>query len=223
MKMISKLSIPLTLFGLVLCGGCQLFTSSTAKGATNSSGPSTTAVRGAGNIAAISVVKNGILTGHKKTTVGEAFGGTFQNPKWTSFDTPKGETVVEFNGTITLEAIKRSRSSFGIRASCIASLGLADEIKQIKEREHKKYDYTNDSVEGAATAEAAATKLPQETEAIAQAQATIDGKIAECSKNDPLPVRFEFALSANKETFNIVYINGNEGAQANRVLAFIYR
>jgi|SRR5579862_4116787 hypothetical protein len=52
------------------------------------------------------VVRNGMLTGHNSTTVGKAFEGTFQTPKWTSFDTPKGATVVEFDGTISYKALK---------------------------------------------------------------------------------------------------------------------
>jgi hypothetical protein len=58
---------------------------------------------------AIDLVKNGILKidkddgtfkSYDSTTVGKAFDGTFQDGKWTSFETDKGATVVEFNGTI---------------------------------------------------------------------------------------------------------------------------
>ena len=43
-------------------------------------------------------VKNGVLANYNSTTVGKAFEGTFQEPKWTTFETSKGQTVVEFNG-----------------------------------------------------------------------------------------------------------------------------
>lgn len=55
--------------------------------------------------AAIEVVRGGLLAGYNSTTVGKAFEGTFRNPKWTSFATPKGATVVEFNGAIALGAL----------------------------------------------------------------------------------------------------------------------
>lgn len=60
--------------------------------------------------AVISVVKNGVLADYNTTTVGKAFEGTFQNQKWTSFVSPKGVTVVQFDGTIT--ALKLTEQGF---------------------------------------------------------------------------------------------------------------
>lgn len=53
----------------------------------------------------IGIVKNGVLKDYPSTTVGKAFEGTFQNGKWKSFETPKGATVVEFDGTISSAGI----------------------------------------------------------------------------------------------------------------------
>ena len=78
------------LIALVLPGGLSLTGCSTAKST------------------AIDVVKNGILTGYDSTTVGKAFEGTFQAAKWTSFVSPKGATIVQFDGTVTRDALDRA-------------------------------------------------------------------------------------------------------------------
>jgi hypothetical protein len=49
---------------------------------------------------AIQVVRNGVLGKYNEVTVGKAFEGTFQNAKWSSFVSPRGVTVVQFDGTI---------------------------------------------------------------------------------------------------------------------------
>ncbi len=54
---------------------------------------------------AVDVVKNGVFPRYPTTTIGKAFEGTFQNAKWESFSTAKGEIVVEFTGTITKFAL----------------------------------------------------------------------------------------------------------------------
>jgi hypothetical protein len=60
----------------------------------------------------INIVEDGMLPGYNATTVGKAFDGTFQNPKWTSFVSAKGATVVEFNGTITPDTL--AKNGFGV-------------------------------------------------------------------------------------------------------------
>jgi len=56
----------------------------------------------------IDIVKNGMLAGYDSTTVGKAFDGTFQEPKWSTFETPKGQTIVQFNGTIKMSLMKKA-------------------------------------------------------------------------------------------------------------------
>ena len=51
----------------------------------------------------VNIVRNGVLKAHNSTTVGKAFEGTFQKAKWSSFGTPKGETVVQFDGTVLFD------------------------------------------------------------------------------------------------------------------------
>lgn len=65
-----------------------------------------TAAKNVSKSGVIDVVRNGILTGYDSTTVGKAFEGTFQNAKWTSFETPKGATMVEFNGEVNIKALR---------------------------------------------------------------------------------------------------------------------
>jgi len=82
----------------------------------------------------VNIVRNGVLKAFNTTTVGKAFEGTFQNPKWTSFETPKKEVVVEFNGTITAAAAQKGGVPLNyevlipLKDGC--ALGLGDAIKQ---------------------------------------------------------------------------------------------
>jgi len=46
----------------------------------------------------IDTVRNGYLESNKTTTVGKALEGTFPNGTWKTFITPKGVTIVEFDG-----------------------------------------------------------------------------------------------------------------------------
>ncbi len=50
----------------------------------------------------VEALQNGILNHFNNTTaVGKAFEGTFQNAKWSSFATPRGTVIVQFDGTVT--------------------------------------------------------------------------------------------------------------------------
>lgn len=57
----------------------------------------------------IDLVKNGVLPEYNSTTVGKAFEGTFQDAQWKSFVSPKGATIVEFDGTTTMKSLTRWR------------------------------------------------------------------------------------------------------------------
>jgi len=87
----------------------------------------------------VSTVRNGVLDDYNGATVGKAFEATFQNPKWRSFETPKGETVVEFTGTYSISKV----DDFGcsvvcrnwldeIQNQCVASTGLKEKIAKLE-------------------------------------------------------------------------------------------
>ena len=130
--------VAVTLVGNLAFTGCQ--SSKTTAAASN--GPSVSATSPSkpttqGDASVISVVKDGALEEYNTTTVGKAFEGTFQTPQWKSFETPKGETIVQFDGTI--KAMKLTESGFDSFDSiyrtlapqfmdgCFAKLGFAAE------------------------------------------------------------------------------------------------
>ncbi len=55
----------------------------------------------------IDTVRNGVLPGYNITTIGRALEGTFQDSQWTSYVSPKGVTVVQFDGSISASALRR--------------------------------------------------------------------------------------------------------------------
>ena len=167
---------------------------------------------------AIGQVKNGVLAEYNTTTVGKAFEGTFRDSRWTQFETQKGAVIVEFNGTITFDALKRQHHGYlpkqfiggKLRENCITSLGLADAIAQLNaQAEHEKElvrqqakDDTN--FVSARNREPWGSDLNQGPSAETQQQIDhIASKIDECLETTPTPVRVQFALSADKKTFKI--------------------
>ena len=153
-----------------------------------------------------------VLTNYNTTTVGKAFEGTFQDAKWSSFDTPKGETVVQFDGTVQFGLLgKMTADKLAAYANltetfhgftlldnttntrkndCIASLGVADALKK---------DTGNGAAVGAF------------------------GKIADCMNNAVIPVKFQFVLSADNKTFKLHYVDDAFGNDLDRALPFIYK
>jgi hypothetical protein len=103
-----KLALAITAVGLFTCVGCQSLTSSTAKGATTKPEPTEQTPPPTHRGPEVEVVRSGVLGRYDSTTVGKAFEGTFQNAKWSSFETPKGATVVQFDGTVTADALKKA-------------------------------------------------------------------------------------------------------------------
>lgn len=49
----------------------------------------------------VSKVQNSVLDGHPETTISKAFNSAFDNPKWSSHETPKGARIVVFEGAIS--------------------------------------------------------------------------------------------------------------------------
>jgi hypothetical protein len=185
-----NLAFALTTVGVFFCVGCQSLTSSTAKGATAGPGAAETLLAHRGP--EVEVVRNGMLSRYNSTTVGKAFEGTFQNPTWTSFETPKGATVVEFDGAISYGELNRGHFQPYIG-------------KVQKEACHRS--------EGS----------------------DFDDAFMKCVAALTLPVKFQFALSADKKSFEIGYMslepfrlgadqfNDTWHQDPMSVLAFIYR
>jgi hypothetical protein len=118
------ITVVVALFGAFVLAGCQALRSDIDQALQSD----------------IDVVKDGVLAGHNTTTVGKALEGTFQDPKWKSFETPKQAVVVEFNGTSVFEALHKagfmpsSEIVDHLRQVCVTSLGLRDAIKSTNER-----------------------------------------------------------------------------------------
>src|SRR5260221_13129162 len=183
----------IAVFVAVVCGGCQSSSKTTAHAATETSSSRSPEV---------GTVKSGVLARYNSTTVGKAFEGTFQNPKWSSFESPKGATIVEFNGTVRADALEKAglddhysstseRESEALRTSCIWSLGLTKQVAEaqadsVAEREYdakildlenrRKASYNNPS-----TAELEVVWAAQ-AKAIETAGHEYDAKIADLEK-----------------------------------------
>jgi hypothetical protein len=235
----------------------------------------------------IKTVRNGVLEDHNTTTVGKAFEGTFQSPKWTSFETPKKEVAVEFNGTVGPKVLEAAGLGFtlrqagygfylGGRESCIASLGLKEKMEQeaqeakklattlqeerqrVIEEAEAAWDetYHNDShlfsyhgmerswqnlrnLVAAESPISTSFHMPAETrramadiedaeeqwKPINAKSAETESKITSCQESIPIPVKFQFVLSADKKTFRIQYIDDKAfgSATPNDILAFVYQ
>jgi len=133
------------LIGTLALTGCQTSKTSAASNASTTSATSTAAPAPQGDPSIIAVVKNGVLAEYNTTTVGKAFEGTFQNAKWSSFETAKGEVVVEFNGTGASDAFRQARIvpwQFQtavnaqvqlFREGCKDSEGVRDQLRTVEE------------------------------------------------------------------------------------------
>ena len=218
-------SIVLAILALLSCGGCQVLAPSD-----------------------VDVVKDGVLKGYKSTTVGKAFDGTFQSATWKSFETPKGATIVEFNGTITLELLNKAslsgnQAAESLRTGCIESLGLnaiMERKSQAAQKVEQQYTAIVQSIEERRqpaqrsgliaevedlNTERASTMLAHDKQLKTQKELADqdEAKIQPCIKTAPIPVRFQFLLSADKKTFDINYVDQVFGFDEGKALEFIYR
>jgi hypothetical protein len=181
-------------------------TTPTPQVATDAPKPSEPAVE-QGDSSVIAVVKNGVLSNYNTTTVGKAFEGTFQNPQWKSFVSPKGTTIVEFNGTVKPKLLLKSglnipEGNAGAETAitnCMDNLNLKDEMTQ----EAHQGDYWRLSV--------VYWMLHTRPERF--------DRLNECVN---LPISFQFALSADKDTFSLAYIDEMFSNQVEKVMDFIY-
>lgn len=93
--------VTIALIATLMSLGCQSPKSATVPKAPADSRAATTAARQSGTTSAVDIVKTGMLPGYSSITIGEALGGKFKTGKWTSFETPKGQLIVEFGGNAT--------------------------------------------------------------------------------------------------------------------------
>jgi len=219
-----RLTIAACLLGMLALAGCQALHSD------------------------IDVVRDGVLADYNTTTVGKAFEGTFQTAKWTSFVTPKGATVVEFNGTIRADVLLKHEflsilDEKGFIEQCNASQAdkiasqMKDAADHVKAREIEKRAATDNVTwqsdpavreKEAADIQALHAKwdpiYAADEEAKKQTAALISKCVDEKMSAWAVPVKVQFLMSTDKKTFTINYIDEKAFAgHQDKVLAFVYR
>jgi hypothetical protein len=141
MKTITRSWLVVSLSVLGVCLGCRSADKPVTAAASESGSNRRPELPATGSTTDIDLVKNGVLQQFPSTTVGKAFGGTFQNPQWRSFETAKGQRIVEFTGTIKPAALRSGGFSFTDiyeqeaakhKDACIASEGLTEKLPQDK-------------------------------------------------------------------------------------------
>jgi hypothetical protein len=165
----------------------------------------------------VDIVRNGVLADYSTTTVGKAFEGTFQNAKWTSLETPKGQRIVQFDGTILWNTMNNGRTvpyeslPQSVKEQCIASLGITETPTKLHERARELWGVKDSSPAAKAEWDQISPRLQE-----------VEGRIGECVKGLTIPVKFQFVLSADAKAFRLEYVDEVFGTQQ-RALAFIYR
>jgi len=99
---------------------------------------------------AVDVVRNGVLGGYESTTVGKAFEGTFQDAKWTSFETAKGVTIVQFDGTILESTINKAGfdpyAGYKVPDQKLSRLAVRFQFTLSLDKKNFKFSYFNDRI-----------------------------------------------------------------------------
>jgi len=174
---------------------------------------------------AVETVRGGVLTDYNTTTVGKAFEGTFQNAKWSALETEKGAIVVQFDGTVLYSKIhskyyppyvtiswQNNPPDWTVSANsndtCVA--GFANTFATIRSRFDDARLHPREE-------ELSIRKSVEESLAVA------NSKIEGCVKNTPVPVKFQFTLSADQKTFKLNYVDDAFGNDQDRALKFIYQ
>lgn len=106
----AKLTIALASFGLLACVGC---------------GGSKVLL----GDPLVSAVKDGTIQQFPNVPIGKAFAATFDDPKWTSGESAKGVTFVDFNGHLKLEKHKHAFDKvLAVYQKCAA---VVDEVRRM--------------------------------------------------------------------------------------------
>jgi hypothetical protein len=173
----------------------------------------------------IDLVKNGVLPEYNSTTIGKAFEGTFQDAQWKSFVSPKGATLVEFDGTTTMKALRDGGIKIAegneivnpLIKTCMATVGLREQMTQEAHNPTDGRTYIGPDISGASY-----DGLPVLYWMLRLESAHPDWyeKLNACIN---IPVSFQFATSVDKKTFTLAYFDQPMfGGQENKALAFIY-
>ena len=185
--------------------------------------------------AAVEIVRAGILPGFPATTVGETFEHRFQNPQWSSFQTPNGVTIVDFHGTVLADTLNSAdlnashSNPIVVRSNCLQSLGLSTTREEVATpaREAEQAYRANEAEiqEKKQHSPGAVSARKQQERAEKELDADHEAKIRACIANSPLAVHFQFTLSADQKKFDLGYIDKEPFGEAapNAVLAFVYR
>jgi hypothetical protein len=158
----------------------------------------------------VSVVRDGVLSGHSSTTIGRAFEATFQNPSWTSSVSPKGATLVEFQGTIPLGTLNRAGFVEAFYPSQVDLTNLRNcftAANVVPAPDDNSLRNANLEFVGP----------PESIEPCLKAE---HRRIADTTK---LSVKFRFVIAVNNRAIDVDYIDSNIFGSTDRVLAFVYQ
>jgi hypothetical protein len=175
----------------------------------------------------VSVVRDGVLDSPNSATVGRAFEATFRNTKWTSFEGDKKETVVEFTGNTTVDALLKAHfypdegALDDLRPGCLKSLGIESEMDAVNkhlEELNREFNFSGDS-------RPQLEEVDRQRHEAGQARDVLNEKVDGCIRKLPAPVKFQFVLSADRKRFQIEYFEVAYviGVRLNPFLDFIYR
>jgi len=174
----------------------------------------------------VDLVRAGSLPGFASMTVGKAFGDKFQNARWNSFQTPNGVSIVDFSGTIRSGVLSVAGLTIDglnpiiLRSNCITSLGLGAKMS-VEARSVQTFEDAASESGVKHYAPTAASKQQQPEKELSDAS---EAKIQACMESLPIPVKFQFIVSADRKTFELAYIDAMPFGKTppDRVLAFIY-
>jgi hypothetical protein len=170
----------------------------------------------------VDTVRNGVLADYNTTTVGKAFEGTFQNPRWSSFVTPKGQTVVQFEGTTTFEKLENVLSVqkwSGAVDACRISMGLPDDEKIKQQAKHAAETEFRNLLPSPGYSPSLENLADYHEKALMD---ELIKRVDPCVKATSIPIKFQFLMSVDKKSFQLGYVDEVFGTE-DRALSMIYR
>jgi hypothetical protein len=109
-------------------------TSSVRRPKAISPAPSGVESRSASSLSDVQIVKTTVLAEYTTKTVGSAFETTFQDSKWRVLSTRRGETIVEFTGTVKYTAFRDAGFYIGTWNGVQQGIEFAGMIADQKQR-----------------------------------------------------------------------------------------